>query len=106
MGGVVRDKEREVDPLSEVNSHRPNNLCLGVDIGGTFTDLVAMDDAGSVSIAKTPSTPREPAQAVERVMSLLAERLGLPVAGLPRRCSLMIPGSATEHLWFGTCAMA
>jgi hypothetical protein len=26
----------------DVNSHRPSDLCLGIDVGGTFTDLVAI----------------------------------------------------------------
>jgi N-methylhydantoinase A len=31
---------------------------VGVDVGGTFTDLIVLDDAtGAVSIAKVPSTP-------------------------------------------------
>jgi N-methylhydantoinase A len=30
---------------------------IGTDTGGTFTDLVAMDDDGNISVAKTPSTP-------------------------------------------------
>jgi len=38
---------------------------LGIGVGGTFTDLVAMDEAGHVTAAKTPSTPRNPALAVE-----------------------------------------
>jgi N-methylhydantoinase A len=29
----------------------------GVDVGGTFTDLVLIDDAGAVRLAKVPSTP-------------------------------------------------
>ena len=28
---------------------------VGVDTGGTFTDLVAMDDTGTVVTAKTPT---------------------------------------------------
>ncbi|MEJ8567963.1 hydantoinase/oxoprolinase family protein [Elongatibacter sediminis] len=37
-----------------------NRLRVGVDIGGTFTDLVAFDDArGGMLIAKTPSVPGE-----------------------------------------------
>ena len=30
---------------------------VGTDTGGTFTDLVALDDAGRIMVAKTPSTP-------------------------------------------------
>ena len=32
---------------------------LAADIGGTFTDLVFMDEKGSLSVEKTPSTPDE-----------------------------------------------
>jgi N-methylhydantoinase A len=30
---------------------------IGTDTGGTFTDLVALDDEGNMTVAKTPSTP-------------------------------------------------
>ena len=30
---------------------------IGVDVGGTFTDAVLSDDAGTVVAAKAPSTP-------------------------------------------------
>lgn len=33
------------------------NYVLGVDIGGTFTDCVLMDEEGSVTIGKSLSTP-------------------------------------------------
>jgi len=47
---------------------------IGVDVGGTFTDVVlALDDA-SVSVSKVPSTPHDPGQAViEGVAALLRE---------------------------------
>src|SRR5215469_13663734 len=32
---------------------------VGIEVGGTFTDLVAVDD-GQVTIAKVPSTPASP----------------------------------------------
>ncbi len=42
----------------------------GVDIGGTFTDLVVVDDeTGEFAIGKTLTTPRDPSQAVEHVLS-------------------------------------
>src|SRR5262245_7679110 len=38
---------------------------LGVDIGGTFTDLVMMDqETGRLQLLKTPSIPEHPSQAV------------------------------------------
>ena len=33
---------------------------VGVEVGGTFTDLVAIDAAGAITIAKVPSVPEHP----------------------------------------------
>ena len=32
---------------------------IGVDIGGTFTDIVALDRGGRLVLAKVPSTPKD-----------------------------------------------
>ena len=38
---------------------------IGIDTGGTFTDLVVMDEAtGQVDVVKLPSTPDEPSRAI------------------------------------------
>jgi N-methylhydantoinase A len=50
---------------------------LGIDVGGTFTDLVAVDDAGRVTFAKSPSTPRDPALGVLDGLGRLGAALGL-----------------------------
>jgi N-methylhydantoinase A len=40
---------------------------LGVDIGGTFTDLVVVDEAtGAIVVGKVLTTPKDPAHAVEQ----------------------------------------
>ena len=45
---------------------------VGVDIGGTFTDIVAHDDAsGHVTSAKSPSIPEDPAAAVMNALATL-----------------------------------
>ncbi len=48
---------------------------IGVDIGGTFTDLVWVDEAtGAVRVGKLLTTPKDPSQAVEEgVVTLLHE---------------------------------
>ncbi|HEY4027487.1 MAG TPA: hydantoinase/oxoprolinase family protein [Candidatus Dormibacteraeota bacterium] len=45
---------------------------VGIDTGGTFTDLVLLDSAGRMARLKVPSTPADPAQAlIEGVRSVL-----------------------------------
>ncbi|MEM1266733.1 MAG: hydantoinase/oxoprolinase family protein, partial [Pseudomonadota bacterium] len=34
---------------------------IGVDVGGTFTDLILLDEAGGLRVAKTPTTPENQA---------------------------------------------
>ena len=56
---------------------------LGVDIGGTFTDLVWVDDAtGEVRVGKLLTTPKDPAQAVEQGVLRLLEESGAAPAGV------------------------
>src|SRR3989475_7901080 len=53
------------------------NLLVGVDIGGTFTDCVALDRSGRVRATKSPSTPPDFAEGMLAAMRVAAERLGL-----------------------------
>ena len=48
---------------------------LGVDIGGTFTDLVVIDETtGAARVGKILTTPKDPAHGVEQgIASLLEE---------------------------------
>jgi 5-oxoprolinase (ATP-hydrolysing) len=48
---------------------------IGVDVGGTFTDLVLVDEAtGRVTVGKVPSTPDDPARgAVDGITDLCAK---------------------------------
>lgn len=50
---------------------------IGIDTGGTFTDVVAVDsDAGRVVTAKTPSTPADPATAFVNAIHKALDVLG------------------------------
>jgi N-methylhydantoinase A len=50
---------------------------IGIDIGGTFTDLVLIKDTGERFIYKEDSTPREPLMAITRGLEGLAREAGL-----------------------------
>ena len=56
---------------------------IGIDVGGTFTDLVSVDEAGRVVIAKSPSTPEDPSLGVVEGLSRLAEALEIGQDRLP-----------------------
>lgn len=56
---------------------------LGIDTGGTFTDLQLMDEAtGAVIALKTPSTPDDPARAVAAGIEALEARHGIDTAAI------------------------
>ncbi len=57
-------------------------LRIGIDVGGTFTDLVAVDPAGRSTLAKSTSTPADPSIGVIAGLERLAETLGLTLATL------------------------
>jgi len=50
---------------------------IGVDVGGTYTDLVAIDESGRTVFAKSPSTPADQSVGVMAGLDELARRLKL-----------------------------
>jgi N-methylhydantoinase A len=66
---------------------------IGIDVGGTFTDLVAVDEAGRVTVAKSASTPHDPSEGLIDGLRLLAADLGLALDALL---------GATERIVHGT----
>ena len=66
---------------------------IGVDVGGTFTDMVLRDSAGAVRIYKAPSVPADPSEGVLGVLRLAARELDLPLSTLLRDCALFVHGS-------------
>ncbi|MDQ2996540.1 MAG: hydantoinase/oxoprolinase family protein, partial [Chloroflexota bacterium] len=56
---------------------------VGVDIGGTFTDLIIFDDTtGALVIGKTLTTPADPSQAIEAGLAETLGRAGLALGAV------------------------
>jgi N-methylhydantoinase A len=56
---------------------------IGVDVGGTFTDLILADTAtGTRQIHKVPTTPADPAEGVVQGVAALCARVGVDPAEL------------------------
>jgi len=66
---------------------------IGADVGGTFTDLAAVDRAGRVVIAKCASTPRDPSEGLMEGLGLLASELGLDLPDLLARTEAIVHGT-------------
>jgi N-methylhydantoinase A len=66
---------------------------IGVDVGGTYTDLVATDESGRTVFAKSPSTPADQSIGVMTGLEELARRLNVT------RAEIL---AATDRLVHGT----
>ena len=66
---------------------------LGIDAGGTFTDLVLADRSGDVRLYKALSTPADPTRAIEEGMRLIAEDLVESPAEIVSNSDLCINGT-------------
>jgi N-methylhydantoinase A len=55
---------------------------IGVDIGGTFTDIVAIDSAGNIATKKVPSTPDDYGRAIVESIGQLIAQLDLDPASV------------------------
>ena len=55
---------------------------VGVDIGGTFTDIVALTGGGRAAVAKVASTPDDYGRGVLHGLAEALAELGLPAAGV------------------------
>jgi N-methylhydantoinase A len=57
-------------------------LTIGIDIGGTFTDVAMVSAAGAVYTTKAPTTPADPSRGVFDALERAAAQLGTDLAGL------------------------
>jgi len=66
---------------------------IGVDVGGTFTDLVVARPDAELVIVKVPSTPADPAQGVLSALAKAASNLHLDIRELLAETALFVHGT-------------
>jgi N-methylhydantoinase A len=57
---------------------------IGVDIGGTFTDIVALDARGGLTLAKVPSTPKDLLDGIAAATTTVLAHAGAKPADVER----------------------
>ncbi|MHB1472189.1 MAG: hydantoinase/oxoprolinase family protein [Dermatophilaceae bacterium] len=68
-------------------TNSPRRIRIGIDTGGTFTDVVAFDeDSGALISTKTPSTPANPADGFINGMHKVLDLLGATGADVTAVC--------------------
>jgi N-methylhydantoinase A len=79
---------------------------IGIDVGGTFTDIVVSTQDGSTIIAKAATTPADQSDGVLEGLALAAERLGFSRAALLGGTTRIVHGTtvATNALLEGKTA--
>ena len=66
---------------------------LGIDVGGTFTDVVIVDDQNEVEMMKIPSTPANPLDGITNGLKQIAQVLGREEADLVKATERFVHGT-------------
>lgn len=66
---------------------------VAVDIGGTFTDLISVDDEGNITIAKTPSTPPTFADGIFDGLDEICQAYGISLKDYLEQVSSFVGGA-------------
>ena len=85
-----RPGARAGDPVGRVSGYR-----VGIDVGGTFTDLICVTPEGEVVLDKTPTTPDDQSTGVMNGLGQLAERFGLDAGDFARQLDILVHGTTT-----------
>ncbi len=76
----------------ELETHR-RRYRIGVDVGGTFTDMVVARPDAALVVVKVPSTPSDPAQGVLSALAQAAAELRTDTRELLGKTALFVHGT-------------
>src|SRR5437016_12008644 len=68
---------------------------VGVDVGGTFTDLICVTPAGEIVLDKTPTTLDDQSTGVMNGLEQLADRFGIEIDAFCRDLDILVHGTTT-----------
>jgi N-methylhydantoinase A len=68
---------------------------VGVDVGGTFTDVICVTPDGEIVLDKTPTTLDDQSTGVMSGLAQLAERFDLSLGDLCSRLDILVHGTTT-----------
>ena len=68
---------------------------VGIDVGGTFTDLICVTPTGDVVLDKTPTTLDDQSEGVMTGLGQLAERFEMPLSELCTNLDILVHGTTT-----------
>jgi N-methylhydantoinase A len=68
---------------------------VGIDVGGTFTDLICVTPSGEVILDKTPTTPDDQSAGVMNGLELLATHVGCSLSDFCAQLDALVHGTTT-----------
>ena len=68
---------------------------VGIDVGGTFTDLICVTPRGDVVLDKTPTTPEDESQGVMQGLRQLSQHFGLSLEDFCKQLDIVVHGTTT-----------
>jgi N-methylhydantoinase A len=68
---------------------------IGIDVGGTFTDLICVTPSGAIVLDKTPSTLDDQSRGVMNGLAQLADRFGISLSELCAQLEILVHGTTT-----------
>jgi N-methylhydantoinase A len=74
-------------------SARPRTLFVGTDIGGTFTDLVVLEEGDRPQLFKSPTTPHNRAEGVFHALAEAAAAYDMPIEAFHRSIAYFAHGT-------------
>ncbi|MDB5593897.1 MAG: N-methylhydantoinase A/acetone carboxylase, beta subunit, partial [Hyphomicrobiales bacterium] len=79
--------------VSESRTRKHDGFVVGIDTGGTFTDIVVLHPDGAVTINKSPTTPKQFSLGVHDAVKVAAESLGMTSEEFLSRTSMFKHGT-------------